>query len=43
METNQIEIAAGEIASFKVDEGQVQELNELHLALVGGGIGETVL
>jgi hypothetical protein len=32
-----------EIAAQEAQENQIQELNELQLALVGGGSGETIL
>jgi hypothetical protein len=32
-----------EIAAQEAQENQIQELNDLQLALVGGGSGETIL
>ena len=41
MELNQIEIT--QLAKVDADSSALTELVELQLALVGGGIGETVL
>lgn len=43
MELNKLEVSVVERAAVKAMESQFCELNELQLALVGGGIGETVL
>ena len=43
MEHNKSEVAVIEKAVVEGAEKQLRELNDLHLALVGGGVGETVL
>ena len=43
MELNKIEVSIVEDVAVKATESHLCELNELQLALVGGGIGETVL
>ena len=43
MELNKMEISVVENAAATAMESHCLELNELQLALVGGGIGETVL
>ena len=43
MELNKTEISVVENAAVNAVECQFRELDELQLALVGGGIGETVL
>lgn len=43
MELNKTEISVVEDAAAMSAECQLWELNELQLALIGGGIGETVL
>ena len=42
MEINKIEVAVVEEAIKEAGEGQIRELQELQLALVGGGIGTVV-
>ena len=42
MEVNQFEVAALEQADKEGTQDQVKELNELQLALVGGGIGSVI-
>jgi hypothetical protein len=42
MEHANIEIAQLEAAVCEATDAQVQELNDLHLALVGGGTGSVV-
>ena len=43
MDINKVEISVVEKILSDVNESQVRELSELQLALIGGGIGETVL
>ena len=43
MEHNNNEVAVIEKAVLESSENQLRELNDLHLALVGGGAGETIL
>lgn len=43
MELNKAEISVVEDAAVMAAGCQLRELNELQLALIGGGIGETVL
>ena len=43
MEHNTIEVAVIKDAVAEGAETQQRELNDLHLALVGGGAGETIL
>lgn len=43
MELNKVEVAILEDTVTRAIERQISELNELQLAFVGGGIGETVL
>ena len=43
MELNKVEVSVVEDVAVKAMESQVRELNDLQLATVGGGIGETVL
>lgn len=43
MELNQTEVAALEEVVANVSSSQVRELQDLQLALVGGGIGEVVV
>ena len=43
MEHNNNEMAVIETAVVEGAEKQLRELNDLHLALVGGGAGETIL
>ena len=43
MDLNKSEIAHLESGLIDTKEGQLRELSDLQLALVGGGIGETVL
>lgn len=43
MEHNNAEVAVIEKALSEVAEVQRQELNELRLVMMGGGLGETVL
>ena len=43
MDINSVEISKVCDAESKAQENQVQELTQLQLAIVGGGIGETVL
>ena len=40
MDRANVEIA---VAAKEAEEKQIQELNDLQLALVGGGAGETIL
>ena len=42
MEHTKIEADLIQLAAAKANEAQIFELHELELALVGGGIGETV-
>ena len=42
MEINQVEVAALEQADKENSQDQVKELNELQLALAGGGIGSVI-
>jgi hypothetical protein len=42
MELTNLEVAAVRKAALEADELQAQALNDLELALVGGGIGEVV-
>jgi len=43
MEQNSTEVLVVEKAVAQALEVQVTELRDLHLAMVGGGIGETIL
>ena len=43
MENTKIELASVEATVAKAQETQQRELNELELALVGGGSGDTIL
>ena len=43
MEVAKVELAALEAAAPKPENTAVTELADLHLALVGGGVGEVVL
>ena len=43
MDLNKVEISVVEDVAALALESQLRELNELQLATVGGGIGETVL
>ena len=43
MENTKIEVAVVEAAICEAMEAQLRDLNELQLALVGGGCGDTIL
>jgi hypothetical protein len=43
MKVSQMEVAVVEAAVSEAGEARIAELNELQLALVGGGFGETIL
>ena len=43
MNHNDNEVAVIEKAVLEGSENQLRELNDLHLAIVGGGAGETIL
>ena len=43
MEHNKVEIAVVEEAASKVLDAQIRELDELQLALIGGGAGDAVV
>lgn len=43
MELNKMEVAVVEQAIKEAAEGQIRELHELQLALVGGGIGTVIV
>jgi len=43
MELSKSEVATVEAAAALAAKAQLEELNDLQLALVGGGIGETIL
>ena len=43
MELSKLEISSIEDVVADLGDSQLRELNELQLALIGGGIGETVL
>ena len=43
MEMNNVEVATIEQTLCEVVEGQVRDLSELQLALVGGGIGNVIV
>jgi hypothetical protein len=42
MEFNKVEVAVVESAVIESIEKDIRELGELHLALIGGGIGDPV-
>ena len=43
MELNQVEVSSIETAVREASDQHVRELNEMQLALVGGGIGDTAV
>ncbi len=43
MENNQVEIAVLNDVVLKVSDIEIRELNDLQLALIGGGVGEVTL
>ena len=43
MEMNKLEVAVIEHAVKEVLESQINELNELQLAMIGGGIGNVII
>ena len=43
MEVNKVEVATIEQTLFEVEEGQVRDLSDLQLVLVGGGIGNVIV
>jgi hypothetical protein len=43
MDNTQIEVKAIEQAIIEAIEAKVRELDEFHLAMVGGGFGDTVI
>ena len=43
MELNKIELCALEVVVDEIKECVIRDLDEMQLALVGGGIGETTL